>query len=51
MRLSITNRDDFFQKFGDHWYNIDREMCRRLIRSMPRRIEAVIKANGGPTRY
>jgi transposase len=35
----------------DLWADITREDCRRLIRSMPARIDALIQANGGYTRY
>ena len=33
------------------WNNIDPAVCQKLIESMPRRIEAVLKAKGGHTRY
>jgi transposase len=33
------------------WKSIPKEVCRNLIESMPRRIEAVIKAKGGQTKY
>jgi hypothetical protein len=33
------------------WNAIDPEECRKLVASMPDRIEAVIKAKGGSTRY
>jgi transposase len=33
------------------WNNIDPEVCRNLILSMPDRIEAVIRAKGGNTKY
>lgn len=33
------------------WQNIPQETIQNLIRSMPRRMEAVIRARGGPTRY
>ncbi|CAK9809351.1 Transposable element Tcb1 transposase [Anthophora plagiata] len=33
------------------WQNIQREQCRNLVDSMPRRIKAVIKAKGGYTKY
>ncbi len=33
------------------WASIAPEQCHRLIASMPRRIDAVIHAKGGPTKY
>jgi hypothetical protein len=33
------------------WNEIAAEICRNLIESMPRRIKAVIRANGGHTKY
>ena len=33
------------------WENIEPEVCQKLIESMPRRVEAVIKAKGGHTKY
>ena len=33
------------------WAKITEKRCRKLIRSMPRRIRAVIKAKGGHTKY
>ena len=33
------------------WNKIPAEICQRLIESMPRRIEAVIRAKGGHTKY
>jgi len=33
------------------WNKIPAETCQKLIESMPRRCEAVIKAKGGHTRY
>ena len=33
------------------WNAIPQEKIRRLIRSMPRRIQAVARARGGHTRY
>ncbi len=33
------------------WASITPEECHRLITSMPRRIDAVIHAKGGPTKY
>ncbi len=33
------------------WASMTPEQCHRLITSMPRRIDAVIHAKGGPTKY
>ena len=33
------------------WEKIISEVCQNLIESMPRRVEAVIKAKGGHTKY
>ena len=33
------------------WEKIPKEVCQNLIESMPRRVEAVIKAKGGHTKY
>ena len=33
------------------WSNIDEDICMNLIESMPRRIEAVLKAKGKWTNY
>jgi transposase len=33
------------------WNNITQEQCRALIDSLPRRLEAVVKARGGHTKY
>ena len=33
------------------WNKIPNELCLELINSMPRRIEAVLKARGGNTKY
>lgn len=33
------------------WNNMPSELLQKLVHSMPRRLEAVIKAKGGPTKY
>ena len=33
------------------WNEIKKEECQKLIESMPRRLEAVIMAKGGHTKY
>ena len=42
---------ELWERMEDEWNKINKEKCIKLIESMPRRIEAVIKAKGGPTKY
>ncbi len=47
-----NNADDLKAAIKATWASITREQCHRLISSMPRRIDAVIHAKGGPkTKY
>ncbi len=46
-----NNADDPKAAIKATWALITREQCHRLIDSMPRRIDAVIQAKGGPTKY
>ncbi len=46
-----NNRDDLKATIKATWASITPEQCHRLISSMPRRIDAVIHAKGGPTKY
>lgn len=46
-----ANADELWQQVQAAWQGIPVEMVRRLIRSMPARIQATIDAKGGPTRY
>jgi hypothetical protein len=38
-------------KLDKEWNDIGPEMCQNLIESMPQRVEAVIQAKGGYTKY
>ena len=40
-----------WERIQVEWNKIDASVCQKLIESMPRRIEAVIKAKGGHTNY
>jgi transposase len=40
-----------WERVEAEWTKIGEEECMRLIESMPRRIAAVLKAKGGPTKY
>lgn len=46
-----TSVDALWNRIQDVWSEIDPEVCQNLIRSMPRRVEAVVKARGGHTKY
>ncbi len=46
-----NNADDLKAAIKVTWASITPEQCHRLIASMPRRIDAVIHAKGGPTKY
>ena len=42
---------ELWERVVEEWNEISLEVCQNLIESMPRRINAVIKANGGHTKY
>ena len=42
---------ELWERVQVEWEKIGAETCQRLIESMPRRMEAVIKAKGGYTKY
>ena len=42
---------ELWNRAAEKWDEITQEQCKRLIESMPRRLEAVIKAKGGNTKY
>ncbi len=46
-----NNADDLNATVKETWASIPPQQCHKLITSMPRRIEAVIKAKGAPTKY
>ncbi len=46
-----NNADEMKAAVKETWASIPPQQCHKLITSMPRRIEAVIKAKGAPTKY
>ncbi len=46
-----NNADDLKATVKETWSSIPPQQCHKLITSMTRRIEAVIKAKGAPTKY
>ncbi len=45
------NTDELKATVKETWASIPPQQCHKLITSMPRRIEAVIKGKGAPTKY
>ncbi len=45
------NADELKATVKETWASIPPQQCHKLITSMPRRIEAVIKTKGAPTNY
>ncbi len=46
-----NNGDDLKATVKETWASIPPQQCHKLITSMPRQIEVVIKAKGAPTKY
>ncbi len=46
-----NNADELKATIKETWASIPPQQCHKLTTSMPRRIEAVIKAKGAPTKY
>jgi hypothetical protein len=46
-----TGMEELWRRIEEEWNKIPAEVCQKLIESMPRRIEAVIEAKGGYTKY
>ena len=42
---------ELWERAEAEWNKIEKEVCQNLIESIPRRVEAVIKAKGGYTKY
>ena len=42
---------ELWERIKNEWNGISMEECQKLIESMPRRIEAVVNAKGGHTKY
>ncbi len=51
MDVQLTNLQQLRDAILSIWTKISEECFQHLVESMPRRIKAVLKANGGPTRY
>ena len=49
--MKRTNKKDLWEKLQEIWYNIEVDIVRMLIISMPKRIVDVYQAKGGYTRW
>lgn len=47
----VTNKTKLFKALNEAWQNIDETYLHNLVESMPRRLQAVIQAKGGHTKY
>ena len=45
------NLKELAEALREEWQGLDQEFLRSLILSMPRRVQAVLRARGGPTKY
>jgi hypothetical protein len=43
--------EKLWERVQEQWDNIDNSECQKLIECMPRRVEAVMRARGGYTKY
>lgn len=48
---SISNKNDIEKALQEEWNNIPPSVTAKLVDSMPRRLDAVIKVKGNPTKY
>ena len=46
-----TSIHSLWQYVAEEWNKISVEVCQKLIETMPKRIQAVIEAKGGHTKY
>jgi transposase len=53
LKMDCSTKEKMISAVNDIWSNDKdiQESCARLIRSMPKRVEAVLKAKGGHTSY
>ena len=47
VKLKIGSQDQLKQILQELWMSIQRELCMKLIESMPKRVKACYKAKGG----
>jgi transposase len=50
-KLRPSKKEELKAAIQQIWTSITQEDCARLVQSMPRRIAAIIRSKGAPTRY
>ena len=50
-KKTFRNKNELRERIEDIWKNSSPEVTHELVDSMPRRLEVVIAAHGGPTKY
>ena len=49
--VSVTGEEEHWRRVEEEWNKMPDSVCKNLVASMPRRVQAVIKAKGGYTKY
>lgn len=47
----LSKKDDLKLEITNAWERINKDVSKKLVESMPKRLQAVITAKGGPTKY
>lgn len=50
-KTGVTNKENYFAALRKTWEELDKKYLQNLVESMPRRLQAVIKAKGSHTKY
>ena len=50
-KIKASNETDLFDKVKQIWQTLSIDILKKLVESMPHRIQAVIEAKGGHTKY
>ena len=50
-KYNPSNEDELFRLFTQEWSKISTELLCKLIESMPRRCQALLKSKGYPIKY
>ena len=50
-RTAPADNDQLWDRVQEQWNGFTVEDCRNLIKSMPKRLQLIIKSKGGPIKY